>query len=192
MYRELVKYKGNFETNLAFYSAPTLLGIKPASLFSFLKTSEDYIKDIKKFNDKASEKGLKIYILCECESKLNVILYNEKLMRKQLLELERQELLYGFGYKEIDNIESLLNQLGIKIKKDNKFPHEIGIFLGCPVEDIKGFIENKGKNYLCEGFWKVYSSEQKTKKVFNNYRKCRRFLCDKLSNGSDIYQALKI
>ena len=40
------------------------------------------------------------------------------------------------------------------------FPHEIGLFLGYPFEDVMGFIENKGENYLCSGCWKVYSCEQ--------------------------------
>ena len=37
------------------------------------------------------------------------------------------------------------------------FPHEIGVFLGYPLDDVKGFIKNEGKKYLMIGYWKVYS-----------------------------------
>jgi hypothetical protein len=38
----------------------------------------------------------------------------------------------------------------------SEFPHEIGIFLGYPPEDVAAFIENDGKNYACRTHWKVY------------------------------------
>lgn len=54
------------------------------------------------------------------------------------------------------------------------FPHEIGLFLGYPFEDVMGFIENKGENYLCSGCWKVYSCEQDAKECFCKYKECTR------------------
>lgn len=38
------------------------------------------------------------------------------------------------------------------------FPHEMGILLGYPVEDVEGFIINNGKNELYTGYWKVYDN----------------------------------
>lgn len=58
--------------------------------------------------------------------------------------------------------------------------------------DVVGFIENKGENFKLCGAWKVYGSVEKAKRTFSNYDKCRFFLCNKLNEGEDIYQALKI
>ena len=45
-----------------------------------------------------------------------------------------------------------------------EFPHEMGAFLGYPLSDVKGFIEHEGKDFLCSGYWKVYSDETGAKK----------------------------
>ena len=58
------------------------------------------------------------------------------------------------------------------------FPHEIGLFLGYPPEDVYGFIENKAMHAKCVGVWKVYGDEQATRKKFELYRKCRRVYCE--------------
>lgn len=38
--------------------------------------------------------------------------------------------------------------------------------------DVKGFIEQKGQNCKCCGFWKVYGDEESSKMKFEQYRKC--------------------
>ena len=50
--------------------------------------------------------------------------------------------------------------------------HEIGVFLGYPLTDIRGFICNEGRNCLCCGCWKVYSEPERAMKLFARYRKC--------------------
>ena len=79
-----------------------------------------------------------------------------------------------------------------RISASEDFPDEIGLFLGYPVDDVTGFIQNKGRNYLLCGYWKVYSDENRARRIFSNYDKCRNYLCNKLAQGESIYQALKI
>lgn len=45
-------------------------------------------------------------------------------------------------------LEQLLERLSGRISASEDFPHEIGLFLGYPVDDVTGFIQNKGRNYL--------------------------------------------
>ena len=37
-----------------------------------------------------------------------------------------------------------------------QFPHEMGLLLGYPIEDVRGFIEHNGCGCLYSGYWKVY------------------------------------
>ena len=97
-----------------------------------------------------------------------------------------------YGYHETPSLESKLNRLAERIRHESQFPHEIGIFLGYPTEDVIGFMENKGENYKLCGYWKVYGNAEKAKRTFENYDKCRMFLCNKLNQGYNLYQALKI
>ena len=73
-----------------------------------------------------------------------------------------------------------VDTLCARLSTGGDFPHEVGLFLGYPVEDVIGFIENKGKNCLCCGCWKCYSNACAAQKAFDKFRKmCIR---DRLRN----------
>ena len=46
------------------------------------------------------------------------------------------------------------------------FPHEIGVILGYPLEDVKGYMENGGQKCLLNGYWKVYNNPEEAKRKF--------------------------
>ena len=181
-----------FERKLALHTAPSLLGIKAASLINLKKSELDIGEHARYFNRKAGMKGLKIEILCECNERILILLYNEKLLSEQLREKERLELLESFGYSPEWGLPDMLKRLSERVKESCGFPHEIGLFLSYPVEDVKGFIENDGENFKFCGCWKVYGNEEKARRTFENYNKCRKYLCNKLNMGETIYEALKI
>ena len=73
-----------------------------------------------------------------------------------------------------------------KLRKDSEFPHEIGLFLGYPAEDVKGFIENKAASSKCSGCWKVYGDEQTAMNLFEEYKEVYRNLTNrKWKNGAE-------
>ena len=121
-----------------------------------------------------------------------MLVYSEKLLKKRLADNAVRSVLAKYGYPEKYSLEECLDRLSKRIRESDIFPHEIGVFLGYPVEDVEGFIENKGENFKLCGAWKVYGSVENAKRTFANYDKCRTFLCNKLNEGADIYQALKI
>lgn len=185
----------SLEKMLAFHAAPTLLGIKSANLFTYSKNSimSDGILDyIEQFNFIAEQKGLRLKILCECHQRALILAYRPTVLEKKLNENERQNLLLSYGYSKTFSLEDKLNLLGKRIEQSDGFPHEIGIFLDYPIGDVVGFIENSGQNFKFSGYWKVYENEEQAKRIFANYTKCRVHLCNKLKQGFDLYQALKI
>lgn len=181
----------NFGKKLACHTAPTLLGIKCASLFSLSSTEFDIDSHSEYFNRKAAAKGLKCKVLCSCMERRLVLIYNEKLLEKRLADISVHSLLAEYGYSQL-SFEECISRLGKRIAECESFPHEIGIFLDYPVEDVRGFIANQGENFKICGAWKVYGSVEKARRTFANYDKCRNFLCNKLNEGADIYQALRI
>lgn len=52
-----------------------------------------------------------------------------------------------------------------------EFPHELGFFLGYPYEDVAGFIEHDGQNFLAVGAWKVYAHVDQALATFKRYRR---------------------
>lgn len=181
-------YMTSFEYKIAFHSAPTLLGIKPSSLIMLEDKWGDLPQKIQRFNGIAKKKNLHIKILCKCSVRALVLVYNNTLFEKQLEE--NIDMLKCFGYDSPCS-ENCLERLAERVSC-NDFPHEIGIFLGYPKEDVQGFIEHGGENFKLCGYWKVYGDAQKARKTFSDYDKCREYLCSEISNGKSIYAALRI
>jgi hypothetical protein len=61
-----------------------------------------------------------------------------------------------------------------------EFPHEIGIFLGYPPEDVTAFIENDGKNYACRTHWKVYHEPDAAREICDRIDRAKSAEADKL------------
>ena len=68
----------------------------------------------------------------------------------------------------------------------SEFPHEIGFFLGYPYEDVIGFIENRGQNYLEVGPWKVYANQNQARRTFARYRRCARIYARSYRSGQSL------
>ncbi|MPN31536.1 hypothetical protein SDC9_179010 [bioreactor metagenome] len=64
-------------------------------------------------------------------------------------------------------------------------PHELGIFLGFPLEDVKEFITNPYKECLLCGYWKVYHNKEKALKTFKYYDEAKVEISNILYEGID-------
>ena len=181
-----------FERLLAMHTAPAMLGAKPSNLLTVEGDSRTINENITRFNRKASQKGLHIQPLRRMGGKTLMLLYNERLLDKQLHDDEVLSMFRGFGYSGCKSCPQYLDKLRCRMEESEDFPHEIGLFLGYPVEDIKGFIDNKGRNCLLCGYWKVYRDADNARKVFNRYNNCIKYMVDCLDSGKDIYSALRI
>lgn len=182
----------SFNKRLAFHTAPTLLGIKCASLMSLPAAEFELETHLNIFNRRAAQRGLKIRPIYNCGCRTLILVYSEKKLRKRLTSPDASEILSPLGYDVNGSTERMIDRLSERIGESSSFPHEIGIFLDYPPEDVRGFIENHGCNYKLCGCWKVYGSEERARRTFENYERCRKFLCNKLNEGADIYQALRI
>ena len=76
------------------------------------------------------------------------------------------------------------------MKKQNKFPHELGLFLGYPIEDMEGFIKNKGENYLYAGYWKVYQDAEDKKLLFVAYESAKEGLLLLVAHGYSMHSII--
>ena len=78
------------------------------------------------------------------------------------------------------------------IWKKGEFPHEIGLFLGYPVEDVKGFIKNRGKNCLYSGYWKVYGKMAEKAKLFERFDYVRELMVLLVYHGAELSEIIDI
>lgn len=106
-------------------------------------------------------------------------------MQEKLSDSAYQQFLSQYGYGNFDNITSVLNHLELRLQEQNGFPHEIGVFLGYPLEDILGFIDNPKAYKLC-GVWKVYEEVEQKQQIFNTYKKCTSAINRRMQLGHDL------
>lgn len=178
------------DMQLAYYAAPTMLGIKPASLF-WCRTNIDGMHDqVNLFNEYAKGKGFAIKRIDERKKHIGIFVYHRSLFEHNLSDASNMSYLQQFGYKLTLTPEEKLAKLFERMK--TCFPHEIGIFLGYPIRDVAGFIENKGRNYILRGSWLVYSNPEYACRLFYHYKLCRNWLVGKIMDGMSIYDVLNI
>lgn len=178
----------SFESLMVEQCAPTLAGIKPASLFRCGKQSASDIPETVGHWDRAfSAVGLRIRILKECPSTGDcmVYLYRPSWVEQLLTEEEDRRFLERCGYRP-DNLDAMLDQLSGRLCLEEGYPHEIGLFLGYPLADVLGFIENRGWNYTCCGCWKSYGDPVKAQAYFDLCRRCTSRCCALYAQGTDI------
>lgn len=183
--------KHEFENTLALHTAPTLLGVKCANLVSVSQSERTVRSYVESCAESAAAHGVRMKILCRCRERTLVYVYHEKLLSAWLSRADVGNFLSDHGYTADMSFEEKLSLLTARMSCGS-FPHEIGAFLGYPIEDIRGFIENQGRNCLLCGCWKVYGNVEAARRTFNIYGRCRDILCDRLNKGLDIFQALKI
>ena len=74
------------------------------------------------------------------------------------------------------------------VEKRWEFPHELGVILEYPVEDVKGFIDNRGKNCLMERYWKVYHNRERAEEIFRQYDQVKETAMREIVSGCTLSQ----
>lgn len=162
-----------YEVLLINYASQTLANKKLANLFTFRnKEKIDIEKMVFGWNEILNAKDFYVEILSISESSAQIYAYRPEKLKCALCQSQTKCLLEKLGYNTKDTYQCI-NHLKKRFRKEN-FPHEIGIFLGYPYEDVIGFIENKGHKYLTNGYWKVYSNKEEKLKLFDEYNKIKK------------------
>lgn len=91
-----------------------------------------------------------------------------------------------YGYAAGDVLEHMLDHLADRFREGGCFPHESGIFLGYPLEDVCGFITHKGNHAKICGDWKVYGDADKASRIFRMFSCCREDYINRFAVGTTL------
>ena len=168
--------------------APTLAGLKTGSLFNGrFSSKEAMVQELRVLNTKFASKGLRVIPLQCRAGKALLYLYRPACLKKDLNDREALDLLQALGYP-CQAPDLCVMKLIKKLQSCSEFPHEIGLFLGYPPADVRGFMENKAENCKCVGTWKVYGDADAARKTFSKFKKCTGVYCRMLEKGSTVEQ----
>ena len=176
------------------HCAPTLAGLKTGNMFMASFSSEEELDgEMERLNMILEEKGLRITALrigCHANCGKGCIralmyIYRPGQLQSDLDEADAKAILAEFGYEEGDH-EICIRKLTDRICECEDFPHEVGLFLGYPPEDVRGFIELGGRQSKASGYWKVYGDVDRAQKQFERFSKCTGVYLKCLERGLPI------
>lgn len=174
------------EQVLAYHCAPALAGMKPANLIS---CPQRELPRWRALGLSLQGKGIRLRVLCCCERHALLLVYRPKVMRTHLQRAEVRAYLQREGYPGAD-MEAALQHLEQRLAGLPSFPHEAGIFLGYPPEDVEGFRRYGGRCCKLCGYWKVYGDERRAQATFARYTRCRDDLCRLMAQGLPLARIL--
>lgn len=158
--------KEYLQSQMVLQCAPFLKRIKIAGMFCAKCFDEKICVEVLNNTDICYK------LLYKVQGGFQVFLYRKEEFQTYLRRTEVRKFLIAYGY-DCEHMENCLNLLGMRLKcylqKEQLFPHEIGVFLGYPPEDVKAFIKQNGKRAVLCGYWKVYSNIKKAQLQFLMY-----------------------
>lgn len=182
-----------FEALLVNQCAPTLTGMKPASLFRYQgRVSGEARRLAECWARQLAPRGLTLRVLktCRVTGACMLLLYREDWLRRILAERSNRRFLEQQGYPADVDLPQLLERLSDRLCLEQDYPHEIGLFLGYPLEDVVGFIENRGRNYTFCGYWKAYGDPAAARLRFAQYRRCTEMCTRRFRQGATILELI--
>ncbi len=154
------------------HCSPTLAGLKTGNMFMCPFSSSDEMRqELSSLNHTLGKKGLRVMPLRYSDDKALVYIYRPERLRNDLRCSAAGNVLRKCGY-DCGSPEKCIARLRCRLRECEEFPHEIGLFLGYPPEDVEGFIEKRPCKLT--GFWKVYGDPVSAEKKFAQFRKCSK------------------
>lgn len=188
---ELVQEIGleRLELQLVLQCAPLLTGLKASNLLIVKPVHKSLIYEL------CRETGLSCFKLGEQMDRVVYLLFDQEALARSLSQEAVQKLLQDYGYEVKAPVQESLMRFrrhyaSYRIGQQG-FPHEMGVFLDYPTEDVEGFIQNAGKNFLFSGYWKVYANVPKKRRLFQLFDQAERRLTRSLSAGVKLTDAVK-
>lgn len=169
----MYKFHPMLEEFIVRHCSPTLAGIKTGNISTVpYEDLGQFWEEIRCLNMRLVPKGMRLVPLKFFDCKVLVYIYRPEYLEADLSVDLACELMQSRGYT-CGNAGLCVKKLAMRLKENDGFPHEIGLFLSYPPADVDGFIKYKAKNFILAGDWKVYSDVENAVKKFDAYRRCK-------------------
>ena len=158
------KENNNIESSFIYYVSSVIQKVRPGAL---LTIQDKYYNAYSSMKEQLIEKtGLDIIEMINFNHDVIWLIVDRAHMQEHLQCQQIKDLLEDNAYTNTEDLQAIFETLTKRFKESN-FPHEIGVFLGYPIQDVKGFIQNKGQDCLHCKFWKVYHDVEYAQAMFD-------------------------
>ena len=168
---------------LVEHCAPTFAGLKTGNLFRISYADiEVFREELRRLNGILKKKGLRAVPVRMTAEFALVYLYRPDFLKRDLGCEEAARLLTSLGY-EPQSVNRSVAFLARMMREKEAFPHEVGLFLGYPPEDVLGFMKSSREGVKCVGCWKVYGDEARARAAFWRFQRCREVFEENVQRG---------
>ncbi len=175
---------------LALELAPTIFGNKPSTILSLVDTKNRPILTFwKQYGPTLLDGSLLTYfVLKQTASRLTILFYREDMLQQCIGEPEHRDFLLAHGYPVDQGLAACLTVL--KRKFTDTCPHEFGILLGIPLQDVLGFMGLSDQPLYCKGCWHIYGNPECSLAVMKRFHDDRELVAGWLESGWEPCQIL--
>ncbi len=175
------------ESQLILQCAPLFAKMKISTIFVLRK------RQLQKLSHLLQGSGISCHTLYRDDDDVTVLLYRPQMLAIYLRAKRAKDILHREGYSDL-GLEAVLSTFAWRYTEyrqgKQSFPHELGLLLGYPLDDVEGFIANEGKNCLYSGYWKVYANVPAKRHLFGKYEKAREDLILQIGRGEKISKVI--
>ena len=176
-----------FDETIIHCGAPALCGIKPACLFSM--TSKNYADGSERLHawQPQFSKEKKFFVpLKKSAGRFLFFIYDKPLLEQVCNNSRNRDYLAAKGYPVAKGFGAVLAELLHRLAVDAVFPHEVGLFLGYPLEDVIGFEAQGAAGCKYSGTWKVYGDKESAIRRMHLYKTCTETCMKWLGAGCSV------
>ncbi len=182
---ENLSLKRNLSLRILHHIAATIAGEKPATIMNIVNNGE-------RFRDFWDEYGkllfsgehLKYLELKRSDRSVIVLFYSACRLNELLGKKKIKEFLESLGYEPDSPLENILDSLKKRFNSDC-FPHEVGIFLGIPLKDVRGFMGSERMNCSKIKRWRIYGKPDESLRVIERYKQAEDRINRRILLGED-------
>lgn len=160
------------------HCSPTLAGIKTGNLFNCpAEDPEALSAGIRQMNRQLVPQGIRMIMMKHRRGRALIYMYRPAKLEMDLADKTAQEILSERNYP-VGQSDRCVVHLIHCLNHQEDFPHEIGLFLGYPPEDVDAFMKNGAAGAKYIGVWKVYGNVEAARYKFARFRKCTQAYCE--------------
>jgi hypothetical protein len=160
---------------LAVKLAPTIFSVKPSVLLTLKDSKKNIANNLFTFYMQNKEYirrtlNIEIFELKNCGYCAKVMFFKKNLLQEAVYNEWRKEYLLEFGYSNCAKLEDCLELLKKRFNSE-KFPHEIGVFLGYPLKDVEGFAKCPDHcQKVKKAPWKIFGDIKPSLRMIENHK----------------------
>lgn len=159
------------EESISWLCAPTLCQLKAGTLLYWRFHDEDHLlSSLRRLNLAWAGQDI-CAIPLNLEQRCPIYCFRPTLLQSALLHPGARMLLQTYGYPPQAHISQQLTHLRRRMTGAKGFPHEMGLFLGYPPEDVASYLQGN-QPCLLTGFWQVYHDAEHAAAQFARMRRC--------------------